>query len=177
MGFINNRNNQAWLHNDLFAAVYSFDEYLITYNRNEIRNREDMVLIAIHNPEEPMHAESKIKGFHDVLQMQFWDTEEGHHDDYPPLTWEQGKEIKDFIENHKDKQFLIHCSAGISRSAGVACAVECIVNYNGVNYDYKIGESAVRRHYRYSPNSTVYDRIVNNKLEWMNKFDEEFKGK
>ncbi len=159
MGYINNHNNRTWVHNDLIAGVIGAEDYLAVYNRNEIEHKEDMVLIAIHDPDRNPHPDFKVDGFHDVLQMNFWDSEVGNVRN-PPLTFEQGKEIKEFIQTNKNKQFLIHCSAGISRSAGVACAVECIINYRGNVYDYKTGHSKVRDHYRYFPNWTVFDRVM-----------------
>lgn len=144
----------------LFAGIIGWDEYLAVYNKGHLENKEDMVLIAIHNPPDAEHPDSKIQGFHDVIQMKFWDTEEGWHDSYPPISEEQGKEIREFIEKHKDKQFLIHCSAGMSRSAGVGRAVECIVNYDGNIYNYKIGDSDIMKNPRYTPNKTVFDRIL-----------------
>ena len=159
MGKINNQNNKAWVYNKDIAAVFGAEEYLGVYNRDEIENKEDMALIAIHDPDKNHHPDFKVEGFHDVLQINFWDLEESFGD-YEILTDNQGKEIKEFIQKNLDKQFLIHCAAGISRSAGVACAVECLKNYQGNNYNYKTGHSNVRNHYRYSPNWTVYDKII-----------------
>jgi len=51
---------------------------------------------------------------------------------HPPISWEQGKELKEFILKNSNKSFLIHCTAGISRSAGVALAIECLIEYEGV---------------------------------------------
>lgn len=43
---------------------------------------------------------------------------------------EQAVQIVDFVERIKDKVngFLIHCEAGVSRSAAVAAAIDLIVN-------------------------------------------------
>lgn len=151
-------NNKAWVHNELIAAVFGKEEYLMAYNNGEIEG-EDMVLIAIHDPGNAPHPATKVEGFHDVLQMHFWDIEESFAN-YEMISKEQGQEIKNFIIKNKDKQFLIHCAAGVSRSAGTACAVECIVNYKGNNYDYKTSHSDVRNHPRYSINWSVYDQII-----------------
>ena len=76
------------------------------------------------------------------------------------ITNEQGLIIREFIEKHKDKRFMIHCAAGVSRSAGVGCAVECIVNFEGSAYYYQTGSSDIKAHSRYSPNYTVFRAIV-----------------
>ncbi len=148
-----------FVQSDIIVGIIGAEEYLGYYNRDEIENKEDIVLIAIHDPDRSSHPDFKVEGFADVLQMHFWDIETSI-EGYEAITLEQGKEIKEFIYQNKDKKFLIHCAAGISRSAGIGCAVECIVNYRGMNYEYKTGSSDIRNHWRYSPNWTVYDKII-----------------
>lgn len=150
------------VQSDILVGIVGCNEYLDYYNKNFIQDKENIALICIHEPGNFIHPESKVQGFHDVLQMQFWDIEKDFAN-YKTISYEQGKEIRDFIIKNKDKKFLIHCAAGVSRSAGVGCAVECLVNYNGISYDYKIGHSDIKNHKRYSPNWTVYDRIINEK--------------
>lgn len=149
---------ESYLKNDLFEGIIGKLDYLNLYNADEL-DKFDTVLIAIHEPGQLVHPDSKIEGFSDVLQINFWDIEEefGH---YKPLTKEQGTEIRKFIEKNKTKKFLVHCAAGQSRSAGVACAVECIVNFDGDDYAYKTGSSDVKSHSRYSPNYTLYEKII-----------------
>ncbi len=52
------------------------------------------------------------------------------------FTMEQAREVIDFIERNKDKEFcLVHCAAGISRSGAVGTFVS---DYFGCNYfDFK----------------------------------------
>ena len=150
---------KPYLKNDLFEGIVSWEEYLLMYNA-DVLDKYDTVLISIHDPNRAIHPPEKVKGWHDVLQIQFWDVE---HDigNYKILTNEQGKTIREFIEKHKDKKFMIHCAAGVSRSAGVGCAVECIVNFDGSKYDYQTGSSDIKSHSRYSPNYTVFNKIIN----------------
>jgi predicted protein tyrosine phosphatase len=152
---------KPYLKNDLFEGIVGWEEYLIMYNA-DVLNKSNTVLISIHDPDKAVHPDSKVEGFHDVLQIKFWDIETpiGNYDIIEP---EQGKELRDFIEKHKDKRFLIHCAAGMSRSAGVGCAVECIVNFDGDDYGYKTGHSDIKAHDRYSPNPTVYNMIIKGK--------------
>jgi len=126
-----------------------------------IENIEKINLISINKPDRSFLDKNLTKQFKTVLELKFWDIEEdfGH---YKTITKEQGKEIKDFIIKNKDFPFLIHCAAGISRSAGVGCAIECLLNYNGDNYSYQTGHSDVKEHWRYSPNQTVFDSIIKN---------------
>jgi len=147
-----------YLKNDLFEGIIGCNEYITLYEADYI-DKFNTVLISIHDPDSDIHPDEKVQGFKDVLQIQFWDVEDTIGN-YTVIDKEQGKVIKDFIEKNKDKRFLVHCAAGQSRSAGVACAVECIVNFNGDDYAYKTGSSDVKGHERYSPNPAVYDAII-----------------
>jgi len=121
---------------------------------------DNIALISIIDPDQDFLDVELTKSFNNFLQIKFWDIEEDFAQ-YKTIIPEQGKEIKNFIITNKDKKFLVHCSAGISRSAGVGCAIECLVNYNGNNYAYQTGNSDVKSHWRYSPNFTVFKAIIN----------------
>jgi len=149
---------EAYLKNDLFEGIIGKMDYLNLYN-NDFIDKFGTVLIAIHEPTGMVHPSIKTEGFDDVLQINFWDIE-NEFGNYKPITKEQGLEMREFITKNKDKRFLVHCAAGQSRSAGVACAVECIVNFNGDAYAYGTGSSAVKSHERYSPNYVVFDKII-----------------
>lgn len=154
-----------WIENELFHAVYGKLDYLKDYNAGTIPNKEDMVLISILDPDMMPLPSIKTEGFADVKQMQFWDVEEDLGR-FTAITNEQGQELRDFIYKNKDKKFVVHCAAGQSRSAGIACAIECIVNFNGMDYNYKTGYSDVKSYKRYSPNYTVYDAIIKTDVEF-----------
>lgn len=150
------------VQNDLFEGIMGAHEFKEYQKGLSIDDRKNLVLISISEPDteekmsdEPVH----VVGFHDVLEMKFWDIEYpiGH---YEPLTWEQGKEMREFIVKNKDKKFLIHCRAGMSRSAGTGRAVECLVNHDGDIYAYCTSHSDIQDFQRYEPNLTVFDRIV-----------------
>jgi predicted protein tyrosine phosphatase len=155
---MSNHRLENYLKNELFEGIIGKMDYLTLYDA-ETLDKFNTVLISIHDPSSMLHPDTKLQGFADVLQIQFWDIEEALGN-YNPITAEQGKEIYNFIEKNKDCKFLVHCAAGQSRSAGVACAVECIVNFYGNVYEYQTGYSAVKSHPRYSPNYTVFDTIV-----------------
>jgi predicted protein tyrosine phosphatase len=149
---------KPYLKNDLFEGIVGKQEYLTLYNADVIE-KVGTVLIAIDDPGKADHPDFKVEGFDDVIQIKFHDVEEPIGN-YEPLTDEQGKELKEFITKNKDKRFMIHCAAGMSRSAGCACAVECIVNYDSDVYTYKTSSSDVTAFERYHPNWTVFDKIV-----------------
>ena len=146
------------VQNKVIYAIIGETEYLDFYNK-DILEKDGTVLISIRDPDKLPHPESKIQGFSDVLQINFWDIE-STMGDTEVISQEQGNIIRDFILKNKDKQFLIHCAAGVSRSAGVGMAVECLVNHNGDKYQYSLNGSDIVAHTRYSPNYTVYDTIL-----------------
>ena len=151
---------RPYLKNELFEGIVSWEEYLIMFNA-DVLDKFNTVLISIHDPNREVHPPEKVKGFVDVLQIRFWDVEDsiGNYNIIKP---EQGAEIRQFIEEHKNLRFLVHCAAGVSRSAGVGMAIECICNYNGNVYEYHTSHSDIKSHNRYSPNYTVFDIIMNN---------------
>ncbi len=149
---------KPYLKNDLFEGIIGKQEFILL-SEADVVDKSNTVVIAIHDPDAEFHNPKDVKGFKDVLEMKFWDVEEpiGR---ITPITSEQGKEIKEFIEKNKESKFLIHCHAGMSRSAGVACAVECIVNEDSNVYYYSTGHSDVKDFSRYHPNYKVFDVIM-----------------
>jgi predicted protein tyrosine phosphatase len=152
------------IQNDLFEGIMSKNEFLEYQAELSLEDRANVVLISISEPDNSEYvSDNKVNviGFHDVLEMKFWDVEKPIGK-YTPLTDKQGEEIRKFITTNKDKKFLIHCKAGQSRSAGIGLAVECIVNFDGSVYDYKTGKTDIYDYERYSPNLTVFDAICSN---------------
>lgn len=160
--------NEPIIQNELFEGIMGVNEYIEYQKDLSLEYRKNMVLISITEPESStLYPDTTlstlspiyVSGYHDVLEMKFWDVEEPIGN-YHPLSDEQGKELRDFILKNKDKRFLIHCKAGQSRSAGVGLAVECLVNFNGSRYDYRTGKTDIYNFKRYSPNLTVFDKII-----------------
>ena len=148
---------ENYLTNELFVGIVSRKEFLLLHEDGLLPH--DIAVICILDPDIEFHDKMIMKSYNSALQIRFWDVEVGVGK-YQPLTKEQGQKIKEFILENKDKRFLVHCMAGQSRSAGVACAIECIANFDGNNYEYATGKSDVKNHDRYSPNYTVYDAII-----------------
>lgn len=85
---------------------------------------DNTVLISI-NPEEPeeLFRLKLDRNNPNILTVRFADvTKEHNYRGYiiRPISKETTLQILDFIEKNKDKNFIIHCAAGISRSAAVA---------------------------------------------------------
>lgn len=159
------------LQTDKIACIVSIEEFrTLMYNSNF--DKSNYVTICIHDPNKPTHNERHeqdnswpqyVDGFKDVLEVKFWDVTEDRKY-LNVIEDEVAKKVHDFILKNKDERFIIHCSAGISRSAGVGKAIECLTNFGSgqdAKYQYLTGYSSdVDSHLRYSPNLTVFDKIV-----------------
>lgn len=151
-----------FVQNDMFVGVMGIKEFIEFQKGISLEERKEIVLISITEPDNTQYVSddpTTTIGFHDVLESKFWDVEE-RIGNYNCLSDEQGTEIQEFILRNKDKRFLIHCKAGMSRSAGVAKAVECLINFDGDKYSYLTSQSALSGYERYCPNLTVFDKVV-----------------
>ena len=109
------------IQNDLFEGIMSKNEFLEYQAELSLEDRANIVLISISEPfdsEFVSDDKTTVIGFHDVLEMKFWDIEEDFGR-YKTLSDRQGVKLRKFIKKNKDKKFLIHCKAGQSRSAGI----------------------------------------------------------
>ena len=151
-------------------AVISREEMKCAIHQ-DILDKENLVLISIGEPGDgykySILSKEEVQGFKDCLQIEFWDIEEDFGD-YKIITDDQAKTIQDFILKNLQKdtetRFIVHCKAGISRSAAVAKAVEQL-KFFGIEeeakYNYKTCfDSEISKHSRYCPNLTVFDKIV-----------------
>jgi len=160
-----------YLKNELFEGIVAKHEFLILNEIDEIDiaiDKKNTLLIAIHDVDKKIHSTEIVKDYKDVIQLKFWDVEE-EIGNYKPISIKQAKELKEFILKYKNpkensmknnSKFLIHCSAGMSRSAGIGMAIECLIKFNGNKYEYSISKSDIKEHPRYEPNYTVYDKII-----------------
>lgn len=148
------------VQNSLIIAVVGREELqsVINIYHNVISN---VSLISITDPDRKNIPYDISCNFKNVLEISFWDIEEDFCE-YVAITDEQGSVIKDFI--NKNDLFLVHCEAGISRSAGVAKAIECIKWFNSDVYEYETSlcDDSIRNHPRYSPNHKVFKTIMEN---------------
>lgn len=106
-------------------------KHCVHLSREMVKNvegHEHCVLISLRDPgTEPPTLRSK---FCDSLELQFHDLNEtamhilAQHDAYAESKWvypnaEHAKAIADFIRRHWDRHVIVHCEAGVSRSAAV----------------------------------------------------------
>lgn len=88
----------------------------------------------------------------DILFLRFDDLEAT--DKYKTfMTYEDAEAVRDFVQKVKDKveQIVVHCDAGVSRSAGVAAAIGKYLNDDDM---FIFGRP------RYAPNKTCYQRTL-----------------
>lgn len=117
---------------------------------------ESTIVISIHDPNKPPEVTAKSVQYTPhlcgVLTLSFWDE---LADEHGCMTWEQADEVLQFLAIYAPfvRNIIVHCEAGISRSAGVAAAISKILTGNDDPFfDYF--------HNRYVPNMTCYKRIL-----------------
>ena len=69
-----------------------------------------------------------------------------------------GRKIYNLIISHNS--FVINCEYGISRSAGIAMAIECIKKYNSNIEEYILYKSGYINNKKYKPNLFVFYTIM-----------------
>ena len=157
-------------------AIISRDEMQCAIYQG-ILDKDNLVLISISEPVQDGYSDEKLSdeevlGFKDSLRVKFWDIEEDFCD-YRIIPDEVALEIQNFIlknlQKDPDTRFIVHCRAGVSRSAAVGRAIECI-KWFGIGeeakYNYKTSfDSEISAHSRYSPNLTVFDAVVKDYTE------------
>ena len=90
------------------------------------------VMISINQPDTPLFDLQINRNNGRVLTLQFNDVTakmEIHGQSYYPITDRDAVEILDFIDKHRGKDFIVHCAAGISRSAAVCLYLNVMEGY------------------------------------------------
>ena len=102
----------------------------------------------------------------DLLQLAFHDRSSAHWVNHPLVgqTYfqpEQAVQVLEFVDKNWDniECLMVHCEAGVSRSAAIAAAITLIKNGRGADQEY-FSEST-----HYVPNMHVYRTILNKFIE------------
>lgn len=118
----------------------------------------DRVIISIRTPnDEKAVFNSENSSIKDILYLSFYDVSTETQDifrGYPAMTDEDALKIKCFVLKWKDKvdTIIVHCDAGVSRSAGVTAGI-----LDGLDQD----SSQIFDNNRYLPNSLCYRKTLN----------------
>lgn len=130
-------------------------KYAEVYDRpkasKEVSPDKETCLISISTPggnydDLPINTQ----GWHDVLEIEFDDVERDTQY-YKTLTYNHAQEILKFLYKNREKDFIIHCDAGISRSVAVALFLK---DYFGHETLFFGGAKNYDHH-----NQTVYGRM------------------
>lgn len=140
-----------------------FDHTMNHYNLNDDNIEQNFVkfaIISINNTDDDLLLPFFKDNHENVLNLFFDDvTEDLYNDDFlicKAMTEDDAKKIIEFIDRNKDRNFIVHCSAGISRSGAVGTF---ITEY--LEKDYKL----FKEHNKHiSPNHMVLSML--NKLIW-----------
>ena len=87
------------------------------------------IIISITSPEKELVQFAHSDRFVDILRLQFHDISQPN-DEYRLMNKEDAEKVIDFAYRYEqDAQLiLVHCDAGISRSAGVAAGLSWLFN-------------------------------------------------
>lgn len=133
------------------------------WNDSTIDNIKDTAIVSICDTSGKMIHWFK-RNHENVLNIDFDDNE--HPDPEAPeihaMTEEQAVIIVDFFEKHTDKKnFIVHCAAGISRSAAVATCFMDYLHMNGIK------GHTLHKNFSYCPNSHV-ERLLHKEFRQRN---------
>lgn len=124
----------------------------IKYSHMENMKSSIIISITDYNKSFPIihkTTDNKILG---ILRLRFDDVTETD-DNYTTINDEQAETIASFVKmNMNIEKIIVHCEAGISRSAGCAAAIMKYLK----NDDTPIFNSSY-----YKPNMTVYRKVIN----------------
>jgi rhodanese-related sulfurtransferase len=122
--------------------VYNINRLMAT---RELVKSVDGVWISIGEPDCP-----DSKPLPSDLHLDFWDITEPlelKDETLEPITRDQAAELVTFLEKHRNKNVIVNCKAGISRSGAVARFCE---DYLGYEWDSGCKLTS-------QPNITVYN--------------------
>ena len=115
---------------------------------------EPCIIISIYCPADTPARIEKTEFVKDILFLAFDDVEEDRTYGYKPMSKEDGVLVRDFVEKFKNEvnEIIVHCDAGVSRSAGIAAAIGKYLNGDDM---FIFGRP------RYCPNLTCYRNTFN----------------
>ena len=127
------------------------------YRAEKFEPANRTIMISVVDPEEPTPNIQFENKFVDIFYLKFHDTDSRYSDNYQALSESTALEILVFVKKYVDiiDTIVVHCMAGISRSAGIAAALSDIL---GMGSQHIFNGP-------YIPNRHVYRMILNTNFE------------
>lgn len=123
----------------------------------------EISMISISTPNDVYESIPVVRnGIKAILPVSFFDVTE-ESEEFPSISKEDADKIARFILHRRDRgcqNFVIHCDAGMSRSAGVARAMEVF---------FDLPESATTYHHGNFANSTIFKTVLRSLMEQSEK--------
>ena len=135
------------------------------FNRLQATNLLPIPNTAIISISRPNDRACLMPGWEEVLFVEFDDALPGEDEGLVLFTSLMAEHIKEFVRNNLDRDFIIHCDAGISRSVAIGVWMMNIFNAS-------ITTHAIHtiRH------ANVHVLVLLMKSEWIDHFKDRFKG-
>lgn len=114
------------------------------------QNIEPCIIVSITDVGSSPNVFADNPNIKAILPLQFDDVEIGEEN---CITRDQAQQIIDFVNEHVHDvdHIVVHCEAGVSRSAGVCAALMTILTGD---------DSAIFNKWRYCPNMTCYRYVL-----------------
>lgn len=126
---------------NLESGVHVFPRHIFEQNLSNFAS--NIPIISISDVGDKVNIPKDIDL--NIIQLEFADNSSA-------FTIEQAKTIVDFIKKNKNSNvFVIHCFAGLSRSAGVGVWVNNFIGFNELSF--------YQRHPKIQPNKHVVDLL------------------
>lgn len=151
----------VFLFTNMYKEVEGVELHVISHRMSvnyKLPVNESAVMIRILDPQEEFKAVVNEFQYREIISLNFSDlTLEqveriGNQEEWSLISKKDSIAILDFYKRNSDVQhFVIHCAAGISRSAGVALALS--IYRNDLGWANKVWEECI-------PNMYVANKIV-----------------
>ena len=123
--------------NILILPKHAFDHFTKNNSINDstVENFKNTAFISIHNTKDD-YKYAFSKNHSNVINLTFDDVEEDMPEKHVyAMTMKQANEIIDFIIKNSDKHFILHCTAGISRSGAIGTFIANYFNVDVVKFN------------------------------------------
>ena len=136
-------------------GIATITKYFSEENDSRVKNSR-FAVISITDPDQPKANIVNSPGLIDILRLSFYDVEDDtifNGKFYRAMSSGQAKRVAEFVNKiENDIDFiLVHCEAGISRSAGTAAAISLANIGNDIEF-FSSG--------KYAPNMNCYKLVL-----------------